>query len=154
MKVTPMFLGACALVSIAGAVSGASINTTVIQPGAIGSDQVRAPQIAAQTWRPEAPRPDHLDMRTPDGLIAASDLSQHGLYSQARFGMNEVREIAPAPQAVAHDYADEPAPPQPAIQAASAQPQSLDTAPLSLDGPAQIDGGPRVIDVASELAYH
>ena len=37
MKATPLFLGACVIASIAGAVGGATTNTTPILNGGIGS---------------------------------------------------------------------------------------------------------------------
>ena len=43
MQVTPMFWGACALASIAGAVGGATINTQPIQKAGIGSEMLPHP---------------------------------------------------------------------------------------------------------------
>jgi hypothetical protein len=146
MKVTSIFLGACALASITGAVSGATINTAPIEHGSIGSDQLPTASIAfdpRDDGLPEAGLPEHYAMVTPQGRIDASELSDHGLYAQRRYGLREVSVIVPR----APDY---PAPPPEPTEYAA--PPSEPSQPLDLSAPADSVGSARLIDVAETLA--
>lgn len=157
MKATPLFLGACALASVAGAVAGATMNTTPIQNAAIGMDMLPERDIAfnsADSGLPEVAPPDHYAMITPQGRIEAAELSTRGLYSQRRFGWNTAQydiqpETAFTDEAAGSDWSDNAAP-APAIKA---PPLPAPVEPLRLDEPAEASSGqPRVIDVAVALA--
>ncbi|MXO76071.1 hypothetical protein GRI40_12680 [Altererythrobacter aerius] len=152
MKVTPLFLGACAFASITGVVSGATIDTRPIQQGGIGTHG-----LASQTVDHPAPftgtvqtahLPDHYAMTTPEGRIEAGELSTRGLYAQARFGW---REEFPPP--------GEPGPiePEPALSVIEpavlpVQAETETPGPDAAQPVAETQPGPRIIDVAAALA--
>ncbi len=157
MKATPLFLGACALASVAGAIGGATTNTKPIQDAAIGMNMLPDRQIAfnpADSGLPEAAPPDHYAMVTPQGRIEAAELSTRGLYSQRRFGWDTAEydtqpEAAFIDETAPSDWSDSPAH-APAIKA---PPLPAPVEPLRLDKPADASSGqPRVIDVAVALA--
>ncbi len=161
MKATPLFLGACALASVAGAVGGATTNTTPIQNAAIGMDMLPERHIAfdsADSGLPQVAPPDHYAMITPQGRIEAAELSTRGLYSQRRFGWNTAQYDTLPETAFTDETTDETAgsnwsddvAPAPAI---NAPPIPAPVEPLRLDEPAATSNGqPRVIDVAVALA--
>ena len=151
MQVTPVFLGACALMSIAGAVGGATINTQPIQKAGIGSEMLPRTDIAfdpSDDGLPEAAPPDQYALSTPDGRVEIAELSVRGLYSQQRFGWHEA------------SYEPPPLPPWPepsgewSIEESAGGPAHAEAAPAvvaaqAVDEPAVT---PRMVDVATELA--
>jgi hypothetical protein len=158
MKATPLFLGACALVSIAGVVSGATINTHPIQRGSVGMNQINRPGIdfaSDNGLSDQVAPPDHYAISTPEGRFDVAELSNRGIYAQRRFGWREA-QWTPPPMP---DYSVEPqsewsergteldaqVPPALSTQDQPAD-QSSDPAPDSQNGSA------RLIDVQSELA--
>ena len=153
MKATPLFLGACALASIAGAVGGATTNTIPLQGAGIGSELIPSRSAAfdpSDTGSGQEMLPDHYAITTPEGRIEVADLSTRGLYAQQRFGWREAElEAAPEPT-----YAElEPLEWQ-ASQPATTEDQ-MTTAPeppLDLAEPAVATVTPRIIDVAATLA--
>ena len=151
MKATPLFLGACVIASIAGAVGGATTNTTPILSGGIGSDMLPVRTAAfdpGDSGLPAVATPDHHAMVTPAGRIEVAELSTHGLYAQRRFGWNDAAYAAEAEPAYAAETAEEVEVMAPAIRE---QPAASQIQPLDLTDPAET-GGPRIIDVAAELA--
>lgn len=150
MQVPPTFLGACALVSIAGAVGGATMNTQPIQRAGIGSEMLPHAEIAfdpADIGQPPASPPDHYALTTPEGRVEVAELSTRGLYAQQRFGWREA-SYEPPPL---------PAWPEPAGEwdrsAPDGEPAYAEPAPAPPAEAAQSeDGAPRLIDVAAELA--
>ena len=153
MKATPLFLGACALASVAGAVGGATTNTDPIQLGGIGSELLPERHFAFDPSDNEAPQPalpDHYAMTTPDGRVEVAELSTRGLYAQQRFGWREASyELPPEPvfEEAESEWSDQPlAFEQPALSS-----EPVDVPPPALDAPVP-ESGPRVIDVAAALA--
>lgn len=163
MRPTPWFVGACALVSIAGAVSGAAINATPIQQAGIGSEEIRRPAVAfdaVDTGHRTESLPDHYAMITPQGRVEVAELSTRGLYAQDRYGYREAAYEAPAYSADEPAYESDPEPvaevgasaveTAPVHVAVTAQPALALTQPATLTETA--DGQPRIIDVAATLA--
>ncbi len=165
MKATPLFLGACALASITGVVSGASINTQPIQHAGIGMDEIARPEIAFDAGdtglSDQVALPDHYALRTPEGRFEVGELSNRGLYAQRRFGWRDATWSPPPepafsePQAdpewsaSADDLAAEAAPAIVPLPATATSANAMqDNAPQASTPPGQ----PRVIDVQSELA--
>lgn len=153
MQATPLFLGACALASIAGAVGGANISTQPIQRASIGSELIQRPTIAfdrTDTGRTVA-LPDHYAMTTPEGRVEVAELSTRGLYAQRRYGWREATyEPAPEPafeEGMVSDpvLEDAPAPLEAETALALAEPVEL---PVAVSA----GTGPRVIDVGAVLA--
>jgi hypothetical protein len=150
MQAKPLFLGACALASIAGAISGATTNTRPIQKAGIGSELLPRAEISSDPgdlWRAQPALPDHYAMTTPDGRVEVAELATRGLYAQQRFGWREA------------DYEPAPPPPLPEPQSEWAgrpvegEPAFAPPAARSSQEPAQpASVSPRVIDVAAELA--
>lgn len=153
MKAMPMFLGACALASIAGAVGGTTINTTPLQVASIGSDMIPDRAIAfdpsGNGGRHEA-LPDHYAMTTPEGRIEVTDLATRGLYAQQRYGWRTAsyeEPVDPAfPPATTDSWQTEEPAPLPDDRPEDAKP------PLDLSAPAAPEVTPRIIDVAAVLA--
>lgn len=143
MRVAPVLVGACALASIAGAVSGTSINTTPIQRGAIGSAEIHRPSYSSvpmQSTYGRAAQAEHYDMTTPEGVIEVAELANRGLYSQDRYA---VREAAFAP------------PVEPAFGEPAYLPDPVEdvTSPEALPADViEVDAGPKIIDVSEALA--
>lgn len=153
MKALPMFLGACALASIAGAVGGTTINTTPLQVASIGSDMIPDRAIAfdpsGNGGRHEA-LPDHYAMTTPEGRIEVTDLATRGLYAQQRYGWRTASYDEPVDRAFAQE---EPADRQVNEPAALPNDRSdVAELPLDLSAPAAPEVTPRIIDVAAVLA--
>jgi hypothetical protein len=102
MKATPLFLTACAVASIGGIVSGATIDTRMIQHAGIGMDQINRPAIAFDPadsgLNDQVALPDHYALNTPAGRFEVAELSNRGLYAQRRFGWREA-QFAPVPEA-------------------------------------------------------
>ena len=147
-----MFLGACALASIAGAVGGTTINTTPMQVAGIGSSMIpeRAIPFDRSSGIQQEALPDHYAMTTPEGRVEVSDLATRGLYAQQRYGWRpasyeEPVEPAFAPDASTDWKVEEPAP-LPNDQQVTAEPL------LELASPATTEVTPRMIDVAAVLA--
>ncbi|MCT2559838.1 hypothetical protein N0B51_12710 [Tsuneonella sp. YG55] len=157
MKPTPWFLGACAFASIAGAVGGATTNTTPIQNAGIGMEMLPERPIAfdrADSGIPEVAPPDHYPMTTPYGRVEVAELSSRGLYAQQRFGWQTAR-YAPLPEP---PLVEEPAAEDRWIGADRAPPE-LEASPLAAPleplelapPPAGEAGQHRMIDVAATL---
>lgn len=151
MKATPLFLGACAFASIAGALSGAATNTTPIRNGGIGMDMLPERVFAfdpRDTGQPEPALPDHYPIVTPAGRYDVGELATRGLYAQQRFGWREA-DYAPLPEpAFAGDPAALAEAPLPAIDA---RPAAAPVQPPDLPAPGG-ESKARTIDVAAELA--
>ena len=152
MKATPLFLGACAIASIAGAVGGATTNTTPIQNAGIGMDMLPERQVAfdrSDSGISDAALPDHYPMVTSNGKVEVAELSTRGLYSQQRFGWRSASyDPEPVPA-----YIDEP---DPAFASVGENaPPVIEDAPMAAPvQPLRIEAtsdGPRVIDVAAVL---
>ena len=119
MKPTSLFLGACALACIAGAVGGMTTNTVPIDRAGIGSAELGArSQVGniSATPSPVVLAPDRYALETPAGRIEVAELANHGLYSQARFGYEheEIGELAPGPVEAIAEIEPSPAPLDPA----------------------------------------
>ena len=151
MQATPLFLGACALASIAGVVGGTTINTRPIQRGGIGMEEINRPALAFDPsdggLSEQVALPDHYAMNTPDGRVEIAELSTRGIYSQRRFGWREAEwEQPPAPvfeEPVADPDWSYAGPEE--VEAEEAQEKAVvQTAALTVQ--------PRVIDVEAELA--
>lgn len=139
MKATPLFLGACVFASIAGAVGGATTNTTPIQNAGIGMNMLPERAFAfdpSDDGRPEMALPDHYPMVTPSGRIEVAELSTRGLYSQQRFGWRSAGYEPLPEQAFAEEPGrviwDEPESPPPSIEA---RPIAPPIAPLEVPPP-------------------
>lgn len=155
MKATPLFLGACAFASIAGAVGGATTNTDPIQRGGIGSEMLPERSFAfdpADDGMPDEAPPDQYAMITPQGRVEIAELSTRGLYSQQRFGWREASyeppslpefEKAPAPWDESPAVEDHAEPFEPTQQVLDVPAAGAVTANES---------GPRIIDVGAALA--
>ena len=156
MQATPLFLGACALASVAGVVSGTTINTRPIQHAGIGMDEIVRPAIAFDAsdsgLSDQVALPDHYAMRTPEGRFEVGELSNRGLYAQRRFGWREAAWTPPPEDGYSEPQAD----PQWSASAADLANESAPAAgTLSADQPVAapaVNGQARTIDVESELA--
>lgn len=79
MKVSPWILGACALVPVAGAVAGMSLNTTPLAPERVSSIPSGSPVTAADAApQTRARLPDHYAMETPEGRVEVHELAMRG----------------------------------------------------------------------------
>ena len=163
MKATPMFLGACALASIAGAVGGATTNTTPIQRGGIGSEMLPERYFAfdaSDTGLAKAPAlPDHYPVRTPEGRIEVAELSTRGLYSQQRFGWRETAYEPPSEELfgdLSPDWTEPAAQGEFPALAELADPVAVPVPvldiPQTVTASSNGSVSPRVIDVAATLA--
>jgi hypothetical protein len=155
MQATPLFLSACALVSIAGVVSGTTINTRPIQHAGIGMDEINRPAIAfdpSDTGLSEqVALPDHYALRTPEGKFEVGELAMRGLYAQRRFGWRDAAWTPPPEPVFAEPTADPEWSASAADLAEEAETVARQTADPSAAEPAPA-GQPRIIDVQSELA--
>ncbi len=154
MQATPLFLGACALASVAGVVSGTTINTRPIQHAGIGMDEIVRPAIAFDEsdsgLSEQVALPDHYAMRTPDGRLEVGELSTRGLYAQRRFGWREAA-WAPAPEPA---YSEPQADPEWSASVSDLAEEMRPTAsgePPDQPGFAPGPGQARTIDVQSEM---
>lgn len=156
MKATPMFLGACALASIAGALSGATTNTAPIQNGGIGMDMLPTRAFAfdsGDTGQRDAALPDHYPIVTPTGRVEVGELSTRGLYAQQRFGWRQAEYAPPSDHAFDADrveFADTASAATAAPPVIMAQPAASPIQPLDLPTPPR--GEARLIDVNLEVA--
>ena len=109
MQATPLFLGACALASIAGVVSGTTIDTRPIQRGGIGMQEIARPAIdfaSDEGLSEQVALPDHYAIRTPEGLFEVAELSSRGIYAQRRFAARDAA-YSPPPMPVYQDVVPE-----------------------------------------------
>ena len=154
MQATPLFLGACALASVAGVVGGTTINTRPIQRGGIGMDEINRPLVAVDPsdtgLSEQVALPDHYALTTPQGRFEVGELSMRGIYAQRRFSWREAAWVPP---------------PEPALEEPMAEPgwsysspEPVETSDESvLEEPAVPPvpppaGEARAIDVQAELA--
>lgn len=110
MQATPLFLGACALASVAGVVSGTTIDTRLIQRAGIGMDKIHRPGIAFGTGTAlsdQVALPDHYALDTPEGRFEVGELSTRGVYAQRRFGWRHA-QWTPPPEHFLEEPAAEP----------------------------------------------
>jgi hypothetical protein len=117
MQATPLFVSACVLASIAGVVSGNTINTRPIQRGGIGMEQINRPAInfASDSGLSEqVALPDHYAINTPDGRFDVVELASRGIYAQRRFAWDDAQYVPPPEPAFVdpfrNEYEDEPTP--------------------------------------------
>lgn len=160
-------IAAAGIAALAGAVSGATINTKPLARGIDAWQHVPRAEFAARELERETYRtdlPDHYPLITPQGRIEVAELRDHGLYRNRRYGLSggwyEPAE-EPAYHVVEADYRyvpddfarDAPPPPPPAWGQRD-RPVALAAAaePLSLEQPVELAVQPRVIDVSAELA--
>lgn len=133
MKASPLFLGACAFASVAGAIGGATTNTTPIQNAGIGMDMLPERMIAFDSSDGENPAiapPDHYPLVTPQGRVEVAELSIRGLYAQQRFGWRPANyDTEPEPA-----FVDEPS--YDRFAEAGEAPPSIDAAPI--DAPVEL----------------
>ena len=160
MKATPLFLGACALASIGGIVSGATINTEMIQHAGIGMNEINRPAIAFDPadsgLGDQVASPDHYALTTPSGHYEVAELSNRGLYAQRRFGWREAH-YAPPPEAPLPEPVAEPgwsygSADEQAYSADEPSPQDIDPPATPVVSQAAAEGDARLIDVQAELA--
>lgn len=156
MQATPLFLGACALASIAGVLSGASIDTRPIQRAGIGMSEIARPAIdfaSDSALSEQVALPDHYALDTPEGRIDVAELSSRGIYAQRRFGWREARWTAPPEQAFTNpprsEWAERGTELQPAEAHSQNAPLPPQPEPPAADG--EENGGPRLIDVQANL---
>lgn len=155
MQATPMFLGACALVSVAGVVSGTAIDTNPIQRGGIGMNEIVRPSIDLSAELSDQPAlPDHYALSTPEGKVEVAELSTRGLYAQRRFGWREaIWTPPPEPDWPPEEPLPETVefPTDEAVRSAlRAEVEQVAEAPEDSDTAPQ--GGARLIDVEQALA--
>lgn len=159
MKATPLFLGACAVASLAGAVSGAAINTSVIQHAGVGAGGLPSPSFAFDAsdtgLAAQEALPDHYALVTPDGRVEVAELANRGLYAQQRFGWREAEWAPPPVPAFPEPEAD----PQWSASANDLRNVSegvpATTAEPAVDRPGEVQNSPagaRIIDVQAALA--
>lgn len=164
-------VGAC-VAALAGAVSGATINTTPLARGIDGWDHVPRHELSDSAIEAEersAALPDHYPLITPNGRIEVSELRDHGLYRNRRYGARWTAgwyepDEEPAYTVVEADYRyvpDErfdsmrrtatpvPAPAQP-LDLEEPALLAADAAPMVPAQVAQVK--PRTIDVTAALA--
>lgn len=93
MNLSPVFLGTCLACALGGAIAGSSLGSTPVLARA--DTDTFAPADVAASYQPIAvsepnqPTPDHYPLVTPRGTVAIADLSNRGLYSQARYRAND-----------------------------------------------------------------
>lgn len=140
MKPTSLFLGACALACVAGAVGGMTTNTVPINRAGIGTAEFAArPAISDFTvsTAPTVLSPDHYALETPTGRIEVAELANAGLYSQERFGNQRLNEEQPDALQVE--------------RVALAEPDTDLPAPLDLSEPAETTSNyARTVDFPTE----
>ena len=137
MRATPFFLSACMLAAIGGMVSGATINTRIIQQAGIGMNEINRPAIdfdpSDSGLSDQVAPPDHYALGTPSGRVEVAELSTRGLYSQRRFGWRDTAWMPPPPPPLPEpaadpdwSYQERPADIQPAVAIESGpnQPQA------------------------------
>ncbi len=129
MKIPPWILGACALVPVAGAVAGMSVNTTPLAAETASTIPEGSPIMVADAAPVTRERlPDHYAMETPDGRVEVHELAMrgrdHDCWLQAR--SSEAR----------YEAGLAAAPPSPLPASAPA--------PLALDEPAQVRAQPQI----------
>jgi hypothetical protein len=167
MERSHMVVGACA-VALAGAITGASINTTPIHDSIGGfaiASQHPAPVSPPDAYARVAAPVDQYALVTPQGRVEVGELRDRGLYSQARFGgaWRDAVYREPAYDVVPADYryVDEQPDAAPAaapLPAAPALPppkvKAVNAAPLvpAQEQPIAIPVQPRMIDVSAVLA--
>lgn len=156
MKATPWFVGACALVSVAGVVSGATINTRPIQRGGIGMEEISRPGIdfaSDNGLSDQVALPDHYAINTPEGRFDVAELSTRGIYAQRRFAWREARWTPPPEPAFREEPQSEWSERGTEFDAQNAPADDAPTAPADPPvAPDSQDGSARLIDVQSELA--
>ncbi len=161
MQATAWFLGACALACVAGAVGGATTNTTPLQEGSVGWTILPERQIAfdpGDSGLPKVAMPDHYEMTTPEGQVHIAALTTRGLYAQQRLGWREASYERPQEPAFGDPKPDalSDAPSAPPVIAAT--PVAAPLTPLDLSAPVDANsstttvGSARTIDVAATLA--
>ena len=160
MQATPLFLGACALASVAGVVGGTTINTRPIQRGGIGMDEIVRPAIAIDPsdtgLSEQVALPDHYALDTPEGHFGVAELTTRGINAQRRYGWREAVWVPPPEPNFAEPVAE------PGWSYGSQETEQPIIEPAEMDGapaepPVQLAdassaGEARVIDVAAELA--
>lgn len=160
MKATPLFLTACGLASIGGIVSGATINTNVIQHAGIGMNEISRPAVAFNPadsgLSDQVALPDHYALNTPSGRFEVAELSNRGLYAQRRYGWREAR-YAPPPEAPLPEPAADPgwsygSQGEPAYSEERTMLQTFEQPAPAPVPQSATDREARLIDVQSELA--
>ena len=93
MNLSPVFLGTCLACALGGAIAGSSLGSTPVLARAdtdtFAPADVPANYQSVAASEPNQPAPDHYPLVTPRGTVAIADLSDRGLYSQARYRAND-----------------------------------------------------------------
>lgn len=165
MTQRPIFLGACLACALGGAIAGTSLGSTPVLSPADAADPAnsavaqQAPSATLASSSAVELTSDHYPLVTPRGTVAVADLSNRGLFSQARY---RSQDAAVATQLASFDDAGDTAAPPRASAGEQSAPQPPDnsltqpTAPLALrQGPAQLypaRGQARSVHVAAMQA--
>jgi hypothetical protein len=153
MHAQPRFLGAAAAVLVVGVAGGAILGNVPPMKQAGLADYL--PVEHSPKFVLEAPTrlpPDQYPIVTPEGRFEVAELSWRGLYRTARYAPSYGAETSYIDLSTAYEQ-PEPQPPV-GIAAADRPPDVItipDAEPLP-EAPAASPAGPRVIDVAAELA--
>jgi hypothetical protein len=169
MQRSHLVVGACAA-AVAGALSGAAIDTTPVERGIDGWDHIAQRQFSeselAAVADDQPSLPDHYPLITPQGRFEVGELRDRGLYRNRRFGAAAGWDDWPEPSEPAYAVAsaeyrylpDETDPPAtrpasqterpPAVLATGTEPLARQDGEMSVALPVT----PRTVDVAAVLA--
>ena len=171
MQVAPLLLGGAIFAAVAGAVTGTAMQTTPIRNHSSVADIVPrhiASKPSYDLARKSANLPDQYAMITPEGRIEVEELAMRGRYAGQRDEL--FSHIDPLPDDIyleEREYGDEPGFRPAAISAPQREPVAAPVAPAlaindaprapldirpSLPAQQNYRGGPKVIDVAAEIA--
>jgi len=161
MQPSPRILGAVAAGLITAVVSGSVLGTVPpMRHSRVADFLPEAGGFQAGPSQSAVDLPDQYPIVTPEGRFEVAQLSERGLFRTMRYARSYAY-AEPADGALAAGYAEEPAP-EDAAQPAVAEPAEgviaiadAEPAPEAADAAAAPElaaAGPRIIDVAAELA--
>ncbi|HEU4820446.1 MAG TPA: hypothetical protein VFS87_04740 [Qipengyuania sp.] len=153
MTRSPMLWGAGLACALGGAIAGNALGSTPVTDRSAITTFYQTHQSAIAAQHDQRALPDHYPLVTRSGVVPVAQLADRGLYSQARYSSF----LAAAGYAA--DIDDDPGPgleeTDPAVSqhapptaAAAVPPEPLDLA----QGPAQLAGRAKIIDVQATLA--
>lgn len=146
----PALYGAVLACALGGAIAGNALGSTPVVDRSVITALYQFHETPAPATEDERRPPDHYPLVTRGGVVPVAQLSDRGLFSQARYRapdwgyagevhydpVPELKEVEmPAPQ-----------PEQEPVALAAVEPLQLE------DGPARVTGQAKIIDVEAALA--
>lgn len=139
---------------VGGALAGNALGSTPVADRSAIEMFYQLHETAHIDHQDEDVPPDHYPLVTRNGVVPVAQLSERGLFSQPRYRSSSVASdyvsATPGPGSVGSHTLE---PDAELTESMAVEPNGVPPLPLA-EGPAQVAGNARIIDVQATLALH